>query len=106
MQAKLLTFLKKESVGFIGIGLVAFLVVQIFISTGLLGNFWVGIIFWGATISMLALGLNLIYGFNGQFSLGQYGFYAIGAYTSADITYRGILKRTRPGLSWCWAVRC
>ncbi|MHB9034472.1 MAG: branched-chain amino acid ABC transporter permease [Anaerolineae bacterium] len=33
-----------------------------------------------------ALGLNLIYGFNGQFSLGQIGFYAIGAYSSALIT--------------------
>jgi branched-chain amino acid transport system permease protein len=30
----------------------------------------------------------LIYGFNGQFSLGQWGFYAIGAYTAADITFR------------------
>jgi branched-chain amino acid transport system permease protein len=37
---------------------------------------------------MVALGLNLIYGFNGQFSLGQWGFYGIGAYTAADITYR------------------
>ncbi|HQJ51645.1 MAG TPA: branched-chain amino acid ABC transporter permease, partial [Anaerolineae bacterium] len=36
----------------------------------------------------LCLGLNLIFGFNGQFSLGQWGFYAIGAYTSAVITYR------------------
>ncbi|MCE5259712.1 MAG: branched-chain amino acid ABC transporter permease [Chloroflexi bacterium] len=33
-----------------------------------------------------ALGLNLIYGFNGQFSLGHIGFYAIGAYSSALIT--------------------
>jgi branched-chain amino acid transport system permease protein len=39
---------------------------------------------------MVALGLNLIYGFNGQFSLGQYGFYGIGAYTAADITFRWI----------------
>jgi len=39
-------------------------------------------------MAMVALGLNLIYGFNGQFSLGQWGFYAIGAYASADVTYR------------------
>ncbi len=39
-------------------------------------------------MAMVALGLNLIYGFNGQFSLGQFGFYGIGAYVSADITYR------------------
>jgi branched-chain amino acid transport system permease protein len=36
------------------------------------------------------MGLNLIYGFNGQFSLGQWGFYGIGAYTAADITYRWV----------------
>jgi branched-chain amino acid transport system permease protein len=40
------------------------------------------------TMSMVCLGLNLIYGFNGQFSLAQWGFYGIGAYCAADITYR------------------
>jgi branched-chain amino acid transport system permease protein len=39
-------------------------------------------------MAMVALGLNLIYGFNGQFSLGQWGFYGIGAYAAADVTYR------------------
>lgn len=33
--------------------------------------------------SMLALGLNLLTGYTGQVSLGNAGFYAIGAYTSA-----------------------
>jgi branched-chain amino acid transport system permease protein len=41
-------------------------------------------------MAMVVLGLNLIYGFNGQFSLGQWGFYGIGAYTAADITYRWV----------------
>lgn len=80
----------KPSVTFFAVGLVIFAVIQILLSVGLLNNYWRGIIFWGAAISMVALGLNLIYGFNGQFSLGQYGFYAIGAYTSADITYRWV----------------
>jgi branched-chain amino acid transport system permease protein len=39
-------------------------------------------------MAIICLGLNLIYGFNGQFSLGQWGFYGIGAYASAIITYR------------------
>ena len=39
-------------------------------------------------MAMVVLGLNLIYGFNGQFSLAQWGFYGIGAYVAADITYR------------------
>ena len=42
-------------------------------------------------MTMVALGLNLIYGFNGQFSLGQWGFYGIGAYAAADITYRWMI---------------
>ena len=47
-----------------------------------------GLLFQAVTMTMVALGLNLIYGFNGQFSLAQWGFYGIGAYCAADITYR------------------
>src|SRR5208283_1152275 len=47
-----------------------------------------GLLFQAITMTMVALGLNLIYGFNGQFSLAQWGFYGIGAYCAADITYR------------------
>jgi len=39
-------------------------------------------------MAIICLGLNLIFGYNGQFSLAQWGFYAIGAYGSAVITYR------------------
>ena len=84
----MLNRLKSPTGYFILGGLLIFIVVQVLLSVGLLNNFWRGIIFWGAAITMVALGLNLIYGFNGQFSLGQYGFYAIGAYASADVTYR------------------
>ncbi len=49
-----------------------------------------GLLFQACTMAMVAMGLNLIYGFNGQFSLGQWGFYGIGAYTAADITYRWV----------------
>ncbi len=73
--------------------LVAFGVVQAFLTiqfgdTQILNQFDSGLLFQACAISMVALGLNLIYGFNGQFSLGQWGFYGIGAYTAADITYR------------------
>jgi len=80
--------LRKPTVSFILGAAGIFVVVQVLLSLGLLNNFWRGIIYWGAAITMVSLGLNLIYGFNGQFSLGQYGFYAIGAYTAADITWR------------------
>ena len=49
-----------------------------------------GLLFQACAMTMVALGLNLIYGFNGQFSLAQWGFYGIGAYCAADITYRWI----------------
>jgi branched-chain amino acid transport system permease protein len=54
----------------------------------ILNDFDSGLLYQACTMTMVALGLNLIYGFNGQFSLGQWGFYGIGAYAAADITYR------------------
>ncbi len=56
----------------------------------LFNDFDSGLLFQACTMSMVAMGLNLIYGFNGQFSLGQWGFYGIGAYAGADITYRWV----------------
>jgi branched-chain amino acid transport system permease protein len=40
----------------------------------------------GAINVTLAVGLNIIYGYTGQFSLGHAGFMALGAYTSALLT--------------------
>ncbi|MCL4562796.1 MAG: branched-chain amino acid ABC transporter permease [Chloroflexi bacterium] len=75
--------------------LVAFGIIQLVITVNIGGSpifngFDLGLLFQACSMTMVALGLNLIYGFNGQFSLGQYGFYGIGAYTAADITYRWI----------------
>lgn len=73
---------------FIGGLLLIFVVIQALISSHMLNDFWIRLILIGGVYAIVSLGLNLIYGFNGQFSLGQWGFYAIGAYTAADITYR------------------
>jgi branched-chain amino acid transport system permease protein len=54
----------------------------------LLSEFWYTLVRQGGVMAIVAIGLNLIYGFNGQFSLGQWGFYGIGAYAAADITFR------------------
>lgn len=74
--------------------IIGFLLIQLaltpFGSFSILTNFDRGLLFQACSMVMVALGLNLIYGFNGQFSLGQYGFYGIGAYTAADITYRWV----------------
>jgi branched-chain amino acid transport system permease protein len=68
--------------------IVVYALVQGLISTGILTTYWATILQKACIMAIVSLGLNLIYGFNGQFSLGQWGFYAIGAYASADITYR------------------
>ncbi len=78
----------RSTVGFLAAILAIFAIVQLGISWGLINDFWKTIVLSGCAMVIMTLGLNLIYGFNGQFSLGQYAFYAIGAYSSADITFR------------------
>jgi branched-chain amino acid transport system permease protein len=70
-------------------GLVAIYgVVQLLINQGTINAYWNQVIQLSCIMAVVSLGLNLIYGYNGQFSLGQWAFYAIGAYASADVTYR------------------
>lgn len=66
----------------LGLYLVVFLAERF----GLMTPYWYQVIQLAAITAISSLGLNLIYGFNGQFSLGHIGFYAIGAYSSALIT--------------------
>ena len=68
------------------VALALFVIVILAEATGLLSRYWYQVIQLAAITAISALGLNLIYGFNGQFSLGHVGFYAIGAYGSALIT--------------------
>jgi branched-chain amino acid transport system permease protein len=70
----------------------------------LLNNFWNTLLRFGAVMAIVSLGLNLIYGFNGQFSLGQWGFYAIGAYAAADVTYRWSQTQSADGLAILFLV--
>jgi branched-chain amino acid transport system permease protein len=84
--------------GFWGVVILIFIVGQLLISTGAVNDFWKTIILIGGVMAIVSLGLNLIYGFNGQFSLGQWGFYAIGAYAAADVTYRWYQLHSASGL--------
>jgi branched-chain amino acid transport system permease protein len=59
---------------------------QVLISTGILNPYWQQIIGFAGIMTISGLGLNIIYGYTGQFSLGHAAFYGIGAYTSALIT--------------------
>src|SRR5512133_2041965 len=61
-------------------------VIQLLISAELVNPYWELIIQYACIMTILCLGLNIIYGFNGQFSLGHVAFYGIGAYTAAIVT--------------------
>src|SRR5829696_8246729 len=62
-----------------------------------LKNFFIFQITLAIIYAIAILGLNLLTGFNGQFSLGHSAFYAIGAYTAA------ILMET-VGVSYLWTI--
>jgi len=47
--------------------------------------------------AMAVLGLNILIGYNGQFSLGHAAFYAIGAYTAAIMMEQG-------GIAYYWTI--
>ena len=90
---------KSSTLLFILGAVIVFAVIQVLISLGILNAFWSTILRLAGVMAIVSLGLNLIYGFNGQFSLGQFGFYAIGAYTAADITYRWTQLQSALGLT-------
>ena len=54
----------------------------------------------------MGLGTNLVLGFSGQFTLGQAGFMAIGAYSSAIIT--GMMPTYDGGFisQWLSVIEC
>lgn len=90
--------IQRSSLGFIGGAVLVFLLIQGLMWAGVLNDFWSTILRTGGVLAIISLGLNLIYGFNGQFSLGQWGFYAIGAYAAADVTYRWQQLHSASGL--------
>ena len=62
-----------------------------------LKNFYIFQITLAIIYAIAILGLNLLTGFNGQFSLGHSAFYAIGAYTAA-------IMMENMGLSYIWTL--
>lgn len=76
----------------LAIVLSVFLVVLTF--TGIINPYWNQIIQFACIMIISGLGLNLIYGYTGQFSLGHAAFFGIGAYSSALIT------KVLPGLGF------
>lgn len=76
---------QKSKIKIIIIIIISYLILQFLMSTEIINNYWQQIICYAGIMTISALGLNLIYGFTGQFSLGHAAFYGIGAYTSAFI---------------------
>src|SRR5262249_3706520 len=71
------------------LGSIAALLVLDFALPRLLNPYYVQVVMLCGINVILAVSLNLINGFTGQFSIGHAGFMAIGAYASAMITRRG-----------------
>ncbi len=63
-----------------------YLVLALLRQAGVIGIYWGQIVDLALITTIQAVGLSLIYGFAGQFSLGHAAFYGLGAYVAAFIT--------------------
>ncbi|MHB0868985.1 MAG: branched-chain amino acid ABC transporter permease [Chloroflexota bacterium] len=76
---------QKELLG-VGAAVVVAVGIQVLIMVGAINPYWELIIQYACIVTIATLGLNIIYGFNGQFSLGHVAFYGVGAYSAALVT--------------------
>lgn len=65
------------------VAVAGFALVQALIALRVVNPYWQQVICMAGIMTISALGLNLVYGYTGQFSLGHAAFYGIGAYASA-----------------------
>jgi branched-chain amino acid transport system permease protein len=70
-------------------GLLALISAMAIIPFLLQNDYWGTVLCTGGTYAVVAVGLNLLCGGTGQFSLGHGGFYAIGAFTAAILSTHG-----------------
>ena len=77
---------------------VAYLLLKALFLSGFATEYIQQIILYAFIVIIGALGLNVIYGYTGQFSLGQAAFYGIGAYTSAYLTHVFAIESVLPFL--------
>ncbi len=75
-----------ESRRFLLGGLAIYGVLKGLLLAGLLSPYIEQITLYAFIVILVSLGLNVIYGYTGQFSLGQAAFYGIGAYAAAYVT--------------------
>jgi branched-chain amino acid transport system permease protein len=80
-----MTFLK-ETRRFMIVAAIAYLALKGLFVSGFITEYIQQIILLAFIVILASIGLNVIYGYTGQFSLGQAAFYGIGAYTAAYLT--------------------
>jgi branched-chain amino acid transport system permease protein len=77
----------REARRFLLVSFIAYLALKAFFLSGFATEYVEQIILYAVVVIIASLGLNVIYGYTGQFSLGHAAFYGIGAYTSAYLTH-------------------
>lgn len=83
---KILKFFKRRIVLFTICSLILMFIILLLHKLEVINSYIIQIINVSLVYVILAVSLNLINGFTGQFSIGHMGFAAVGAYTSATIT--------------------
>lgn len=85
-MSKKLKIISNQTFTLLLISLVIYAVVKALVIGGILPSYWSLILDQALITTIGALGLCIIYGFTGQFSLGHAAFYGIGAYAAAFIS--------------------
>ncbi|MBM3315029.1 branched-chain amino acid ABC transporter permease, partial [candidate division WOR-3 bacterium] len=70
----------------LGVAVAGLGVLEALVLTGAVNPYINDIVCYAGIVAISALGLNLVYGYTGQFSLGHAAFYGVGAYAAALVT--------------------
>ena len=80
--------LRKQDLIVLGLCVVFFVVIEILLDQEIIDPYWEANIILMMINIILAVSLNLINGYTGQFSIGHAGFLAVGAYVGAIFTVK------------------
>jgi branched-chain amino acid transport system permease protein len=76
----------RDAQRFLLVSAIVYVVLKAFFLSGFVTEYVEHILLFALIVIIASLGLNVIYGYTGQFSLGHAAFYGIGAYVSAYLT--------------------
>jgi branched-chain amino acid transport system permease protein len=76
----------RQAKRFLLFSVLAYVLLKGLFVSGCLTDYVQQVVIYSFIVILVSLGLNVIYGYTGQFSLGHAAFYGIGAYTSAYFT--------------------